>query len=213
MLLFSCILLPLLILGFCFITKEKRLVPVIGLGILSAIFVAAFQAFFTFAHRIVPYDFVENFLYLAFRQAFFPVIILYGLYLLISRDDGKVKITSFLPLELSFYAIYLPYLTVTTSEGFYSAFAMFFKPLLFAAMLLQLSIFINWIYASVKVRKFYFTIIFVILAFVCFFIPPVLESFFLLQLHILIAIIGGIFYIFVPLALFVLKKLKMISWS
>ena len=207
MLLFSCILLPLLIAGFCFTTKEKRLITVIGLGLLSAIFVAAFQAFFTFAHRIIPYDFVENFLYLAFRQAFLPVIILYGLYLLISRDDTKLKITSFLPLELSFYAIYLPYLTVTTSEGLYSAFALFFKPLLFAAMLLQLSIFINWIYISAKSKKFYFSVLFVILALAWLFLPAVFEAFFLLQLYPLLWIIGGVVYILLPVVLLVLKGL------
>ena len=63
MLLFSFLLLPLLITWFCFYYKNRKVSSVIVFGAFAAILVCGFRAFFTFSHRVIPYDFTEIFIY------------------------------------------------------------------------------------------------------------------------------------------------------
>ena len=75
------------------------MVPVIAIGILTGIIVCACQSFFTFAHRVIPYNFMDNYLYLLFRQTILPLFILYLVFFLVSKDELQFKIDSFLPLN------------------------------------------------------------------------------------------------------------------
>jgi hypothetical protein len=51
------LLLPLILLAWCFYKKDLHLLPVIFTGMLAAVFVCGFKAFFLYSHRIIPYSF------------------------------------------------------------------------------------------------------------------------------------------------------------
>ena len=211
MFIFSFMFLPLLITSFCLYYKSQKVVPVITIGLVSAILVSAFQAFFTFAHRVIHYSFSGNYVYLLFRQALLPVVILFLIFFFVSKDTLQFKIEMFLPLELSFYAIFLPYTIITTSEGLFSWYALFFKPVLFGSMLIFSAIAINYAYKFISAKKLVLGII-VIIAGLCYcFIPAVFETFYLLKLYTGFVIFGGLVYILLPVLLIVLKFLKIIK--
>ncbi|MCR4735371.1 MAG: hypothetical protein K5829_10260 [Treponema sp.] len=211
MFIFSFIYLPLLLVWFCFYYKSQKLVPVISIGIIVAILVCACQAFFTFAHRVIPYNFSDNFLYLLFRQTLLPLVILYTVFCLVSRDEIQFKVDCFLPLTLSYYAIYLPYIIITTSEGLYSWFVLFFKPMLFGAMLVQTSISINYFYKFIKNKKLVMAILVTLLSICYMSIPAIFEAMYLIKLHVSLVVIFGIIYSLIPVALIFLKKINVIK--
>ena len=54
------LLLPLLLAAYCIYKKDKHIIPAIFLGIIVAVLVCGFRAFFLYAHRIVPYSFEKS---------------------------------------------------------------------------------------------------------------------------------------------------------
>ena len=129
--LFMFLLLPLILLAWCFYKKDLHLLPVIFTGMLAAVFVCGFKAFFLYSNRIIPYSFSSNVLYLLIRQTLLPVILLYGIFFAWSKDKVSYKVEAFFPLLISFYMLYLPYTIISTSEGLYTSFPLFVKPILF----------------------------------------------------------------------------------
>lgn len=211
MLLFSFLFLVLLLVSYCMYTKNSKVVPVIVIGVLSAIFVCAFKTLFLFAHRVVPYNFINNYVYLMVRQSLLPVIILYCVFFVISKDSMEYKIEVFFPLELSFYAVFLPHIIISTSEGLYSGFSLFVKPLLFAAMLVQLSILMKWFYNSIQKKNIVFMILFGIMAVVYICLPGFFETMSLLKINVVLLIAGCSVYCMVPVLSIALTALKKIN--
>ncbi len=211
MFIFSFIFLPLLLVWFCFDYKSQKLVPIISIGVIVSIIVCACQAFFTFAHRVIPYNFADNYFYLLFRQTVLPLVIVYGVFFLISKDEVQFKVDSFLPLLLSYYSIYLPYVIITTSEGLYSWFVLFFKPILFGAMLIQTAISIRYFYKFLIDKKVAMIIILVIISLLYISLPAVFETMFLIKMQTTLVIIFGVIYSLVPIALIILKKINVIK--
>ena len=75
------LLLPLVLAAWCFYKKDSHLIPVIFIGAVVAVLVCGFKAFFLYSHRIIPYSFQTNVMYLLIRQTLLPVILVYGLFL------------------------------------------------------------------------------------------------------------------------------------
>ena len=90
------------------LSKEKRNLIVIFLGVFSSTLLCAVQEFVLFSHRLVPYSFGQNLLFY-FPQTLVMTIVVYGLFILLTKDEWDFKIKSFFPLIMSFYSIYLPY--------------------------------------------------------------------------------------------------------
>ena len=211
MLLFSFLLLPLLITWFCFYYKNRKVSSVIVFGAFAAILVCGFRAFFTFSHRIIPYDFTENFIYLLVRQALLPSVLLYLLFFLISKDDFKFKTEMFLPLEWSFYSIYLPYVIISSADGLYSWFDLFFKPALFAAMILQCGILVKYFYFDLKAKKIFAGIIFALIGMIYICLPAIFESLFLMDSYTALIVLLGAVYILLPFVFVIIKQIKLIK--
>ena len=181
------------------------------MGVVSAILVCACKTLFLFSHRIVPYSFEANYIYLLFRQSVLPVVILFSVFCAFSKDTIQFKLEAFFPLELSFYAVFLPHLIVSSSEGLYSGFSLFVKPLLYAFMLIQLGIFSRWIGKSIENGKKIFLILFFIGAVIYLCIPSLFEAMYMIKYGLPIMITGIVFYSLIPIALIVLTALKKIN--
>lgn len=212
MLLFSFLLLFLLIVSFCGYKKDKRVIPVISIGVISAILVCSFKTLFMYSHRIVPFSFTENYIYLLFRQAVIPVVLLYALFCVISKDTLEYKIEAFFPLELAFFAIFLPHVIVSTSEGLYSSFSLFVKPVLFAVMLTQLGVFSKLFYKSWVSKKIVLVVLFIVASIVYLCIPALFETLYILKGSTFVIVIGSIIYALVPVTLITFVALRKIKF-
>ena len=131
MFLFAFLILPIFLAWYCFYKKNSKILPSILIGIVCAVVLCLILALFTFSHRIVPYDFPKNLTHLLLTQTVLPLLVPYLLFVIFSKDNLEYKMESFLPLSLSFFAVYLPFIILTTAEGLYSGFSLFIKPILF----------------------------------------------------------------------------------
>ena len=135
---FALLLLPV-VLAFYFVQSEKKVnIILLITGSVTGFLVFALKEFLTLSHRIVPLSVGSNFAYLFFREAFLPIVILYGIFFLISKDDLHFKFDAFFPLVASFYCVFLPY-NVATSPEAKTAFELLAKPLLTLCLLGSLS--------------------------------------------------------------------------
>lgn len=176
MFLFSFLVLPVLLVWFCFYKKNSKLLPSILFGMICAVVLSLFLVLFTFSHRIVPYDFRENLTYLLLNQTVLPLLIPYFLFVVFSRDNWEYKIENFLPLELSFFAVYLPFIILTTAEGLYSGFLLFIKPVLYVMMIFACSFSVKLLYKSIVLKKIIQIIIYAIVFIIFMILPSIVEA-------------------------------------
>ena len=209
MMLFTFFALMLLLVAECLYIRKKTLIPVVFCGAFLAALVCAFRTFFIFAHRVVPYSFAENFGFFFVRQILLPILILYGLFFLLSRDSIEFKVEMFLPLMTAFYMLYLPYTIVSSAEGLYSAFGLFVKPVMFIAMLLQLTVCVNGIKRSVENKKIVFTVLYALCLIVYLIIPAMVEAMYMVNTNLAVALFSALLYCVLP-GLFVTLKVMRI---
>lgn len=174
---FAVLLLPVA-LAFYFVQSEKKVnIILVITGAVTGFLVFALKEFLTLSHRIVSFSFTSNFLYLFFREAFIPVVLLYGIFFLISKDDLDFKFEAFFPLIASFYCVFLPY-DVATSPEAKSAFELLAKPVLFLSLLVSINHGLLLINESLKGKKVLLCagIALIIISFV---MPSVAEALFL----------------------------------
>ena len=182
MFLFSFLILPVFLAWYCFYKKNSKIVPTILIGTVCAVLLCLFLALFTFSHRIIPYSYSKNLIHLLLTQTVLPLLLPYILFLIISKDDWKYKTESFLPFNLSFYAVYLPFIILTTSEGLYSGFSLFIKPVLFLIMIMVCSFSLKKIYESIASKKIIRVIILIIFFVIAMILPSVMEALYLVNL-------------------------------
>lgn len=210
MLLFMFLLFPVFLTGYCFYVKSTKIVPSIFLGLMSGILLCAFKTFFLYAHRIIPYGFAENVAYLLIRQTLLPVIVLLVLWFVFSRDDMQYKSKAVAPILLSFYLIYLPYSIVTTSEGLYSGYSLFIKPLIFVSMICIISYCANMVVTTFENKKYVILGLFVICLLCSLIIPAIIETCSIIGEYKILQVILILLYFFVAafvVALPLIKKL------
>lgn len=126
-------------LAFFFLaTKEKKFIPVVCIGILSAMLYAIIRLFFFYPHRIIHDSITANFIYYFARLVLIPNLVVYGLYVLLTKDRAEFKIKSYLPLMLSFYAVLIPYNVIAFTQSYvFSGYDIFLKPILYLSMLIE----------------------------------------------------------------------------
>lgn len=202
------LLIPAVLAGYCMLFRNRKIIPALFIGLMSGILLCVFKTFFLYAHRIIPYSLSSNIVYLLIRQTLLPVLIVYAIFLVFSRDTLEYRGEALCPLLLSFYLVYLPYSIVTTSEGLYSGFAIFIKPILFAFMILTVSFCAKKIFKAIEEKKYIFMILFILLALVYLILPAVIESFSIINEKILVRILVSLLYCFIPIGIQVLLFLK-----
>lgn len=173
---FTILLLPLAVAFYYFNSEKKHSLLSICIGIITGFLVLAVKEFFTNSHRIIPYSYSSNFIFLLFAETFIPVVVLFGIYFLISKDSLEFKFGEFFPLTASFYIVYLPYLVISSPEA-KTAFEIFAKPVLFLSMLVSLQTGLNLILKGIKSKKFFIPAgVFLILLYLV--IPALMEALF-----------------------------------
>ena len=211
MYLFMFLLLPLILAAWCFYKKDSHLIPVIFTGAVAAVLVCGFKAFFLYSHRIIPYSFESNVIYLLVRQTLLPVILVYGIFFAWSKDEVSYKVEAFFPLLISFYMLYLPYTIISTSEGLYTTFPLIVKPVLFVVMIFSLALSAKHIERTVKNKKYAFAVIWGIIGIVSVLVPSLLEGMYILDMsYFLILVLSGVYSAALPV-LFILSRFGVLT--
>lgn len=211
MYLFMFLLFPLLLAAWCFYKRDAHLIPAIVTGLVTAVLVCGFKAFFLYSHRIIPFSFESNVVYLLIRQTLLPVILVYGLFFLWSKDKISYKVDSLFPLLVSFYMLYLPYTIVSTAENVFTTFPLFIKPVLFAVMLFSIALGAKHIEKTILNKKFVFTAIWIIISIVNIIVPSLLEGMYILNMnYILILALSAVYSALLPV-LFILSRLGVLT--
>ena len=205
------LLLPLILAAWCFYKKDSHLIPVIFTGAVAAVLVCGFKAFFLYSHRIIPYSFESNVIYLLVRQTLLPVILVYGIFFAWSKDEVSYKVEAFFPLLISFYMLYLPYTIISTSEGLYTTFPLIVKPVLFVVMIFSLALSAKHIERTVKNKKYAFAVIWGIIGIVSVLVPSLLEGMYILDMsYFLILVLSGVYSAALPV-LFILSRFGVLT--
>ena len=211
MYLFMLLLLPLILAAWCFYKRDSHLIPVIVMGLIAAVLVCGFRAFFLYSHRIIPFSFERNMWYLLIRQTLLPVILLYGLFFLVSRDTISYKVEALFPLLISFYLLYLPYTIISTSEKIITTFPLFIKPVLFTVMIFSLGLSAKHIEKIIRAKKYFFSAVWILIALVSIVFPSVMETMYMLDMsYFLILVLSCIYSAALPV-LFVLSRLGVLT--
>lgn len=207
MYLFMLLLLPLILAAWIFYKKSPHMIPVIFTGLITAVLVCGFRAFFLYAHRVIPFSFGLNMWYLLLRQTLLPIIALYGIFFAVSKDTISYKVEALFPLLISFYILYLPYTILSTSEKVITTFPLFIKPVLFTVMIFSLGLSAKHIEKTVRAKKYFFTAVWIIIALVSIVFPSVAETMYLLDMsYFLILVLSGVFSATLPI-LFIFSRL------
>ena len=198
MLAFDFLFLAILLAFYLTVNKDKKNLLAVFIGSMFAILLSSFKALFLFSRRIVTYSFSSCFFYVFIRQSFLPCIILFAIFFLLFKDDSQAKAKYFLPLELSFYMIYLPYCIVSTSGALYSKYTLFIKPIIFAAMILQCSISINAFFRLLNKRSYVPMVIHSLIFVFYLLLPALTESLFYLEDKILLPSLFALISVLIP---------------
>lgn len=157
-------------------------IPVV-IGFISSVILCAIKVFFMYSHRIIPFSFSENFVYYFFKLYFLPVIIVFGIFFLLSRDKISYKLDSFFPLISSFYAVYFPYSVISSySSNVFAGYDIFIKPVVALAMIVSVTVCVKQLFYAV-IEKNVVKIVLAFLIFITLFIcPAVFDCLYILKL-------------------------------
>ena len=187
--------------------NKRFFVPML-IGVLLAVLLCAIKVFFTYSHRVVPSTFTENFAYFFLNQSCVPLCAVFVIYCLIMRGPFVDKVTDFFPLTASFYAVYLQYLVISGTVFVYSGYAIFVKPLVYLAMLLQCALSIRCFLGGFCLKKVVFVVINITIMVAYVTVPAILEAFYAINTNFTAIIIISAIYILFPVghALFLFIK-------
>ena len=211
MYLFMLLLLPLILAAWIFYKREPHQIPVIFAGLISAVLVCGFRAFFLYSHRIIPLSFESNMLYLLIRQTLLPIMVLYGVFFAVSRDTISYKVEALFPLLISFYMLYLPYTILSGADHIITTFLLFVKPVLFTVMIFSLGLSAKHIEKNINAKKYFFTAVWILISLVSIVVPSVLETMYILDMsYFLILLLSAVYSAALPV-LFILSRLGVLT--
>ena len=144
---FLILSIPATVIFYCFNHSKysfKNFLAPIAIGLTAGIVSAIFKEYFIFSAYIATSGFFEHFMHIL-KTTLLPPIILFALWDFFSKDDIKYKTTTAFPLLASFYAIFLPYISISSPEK-HSFFFLFENPLLFICS----SFFAQTLYLKIK---------------------------------------------------------------
>lgn len=211
MLLFLFIVLPLSLVVYYLFNKERKFFCPMLVGALCTVLLCAFKVFFTYSHRLIPVSFSENFAFYLLNQSCVPVCVVSLIYFLMTKDSLENKINAFFPLISSFYAVYLPYQVVSGTTSVYSGYAIFIKPLVYLAMIVQCALSFRCIFSSIKSKKAAFVVINIVLIVAYLIIPAIIETLYAMNLSFVAVIILSAVYVIIPVVHLILSKMKGLS--
>ena len=208
MLLFLILLLPAVFTVYSLYTKDKKIILPAAAGFFTAVIICACRYFFSYEHRLVYYSFSENFIYSLLKQNLLPLLLVSALYALVSRDSLEYKFKNFFPLLCPFFAVYLPYCVITSSEVYYQAYDLFLKPVIYLAMLGQITLSLIALYKGISSRKVLAIIINSLIILLYAIYPAVSDALYAIDYKFAIILILGILYSALPLVFVVVNLIK-----
>lgn len=198
MYLFLLLLLPASLLCYLFVTKEKKLIVSIFTGLICAVVVVACRFFFSYEHRLISYSFAENFVYSLIKQNFLPLVVMFGVFTLVSKDTIEDKFKNFFPLIISFFTVYLPYCVMSSSEVYYQGYDIFLKPFIYFSMICQIAVSLQYTLKFIQQKKIIFVILNILLILIYAVYPAVSDSLYAIDYNFVIVLIIGIIYSILP---------------
>ena len=206
MLLFLLLLLPVAYIAYAFIIKDRSIILPAFAGLVTAAIICACRFFFSYEHRLVYSSFSENLIYFILKQSLLPLLIVSVVYALISRDTAEYKCRNFFSLLCPFFAVYLPYCVITSSEIYYQSYDIFLKPIIWLAMLVQISLSLLAVYNGIKNKKYIQVVINCLIIIVFAVYPSVSDALDAIGYSSALILIIGIVFSIIPAAYFFLTK-------
>lgn len=129
---FLILSIPAAVVFYCCAHTEysfKSFFAPIAIGLTAGIVSAIFKEYFIFSTYVATSGFFEHFLHIL-KTTLLPPAILFAFWDLFSKDETRYKVIAAFPLLASFYAIFLPYISISSPEK-HSFFFLFENPILF----------------------------------------------------------------------------------
>ena len=209
MLLFLLLLFPLSLTAYCVYKKDPKQFIAVVTGLLVSAIVCACNFFFKFSHRVVPYSFGLNFVYYLEKLGLITVVVIYGLFFLVSKDTYEDRIDYFNSLMLSCYAVFVPFYVITgTESSVYPGFEIFVKPVIYLAMIFATGSILKVFYTSIADKKVGMAILNGAAGIVVMLIPSVIEAMYAINFSFGIILIVSLVYSLLPVGVLCLKLLK-----
>ena len=208
MLLFLLILLPSAFITYCIYEKDKKILFPAAAGCLLAFIVCACRFFFTYEHRLVYDSFSDNLIYYIVKQSIVPLVAVSVFLAILSRDKIEYKKKNFFPALCAFFSIYLPYCVITSSEYYYQSYDLFLKPVIYLAMLMQISLCLVNAWTAVSNKKTLFVIFDVLIIVGYLFYPAVSDALYAIDYNFAVILLVGIVYSLVPFTLLIIKQIR-----
>lgn len=181
----------------------KSFIPPIAFGLVIGMIYALVKKFFIYTSFIWTEDTNASFMHLLLTQTILPIVICLVVFLIFSRDSAVYKAESTGPMLAAFYAVVVPF-TVISGPDKTTTFMIFGKPLVYAGMLILLSLFAALGTAKIAQKKIFIAIPFYIIALAQIPIPAFIENRwyytmdgFCLTFSVIYAAIALFFYLFV----------------
>lgn len=199
MLLFLLFLFPLSLAAYYLYRKDPKQVIAIVTGVLIGAVVSGFSFFFKFSHRVVPYSFGLNLLYYIEKMGIVTVIVIFGIFFLLSKDSFEDRIGYFDSLMLACYSVMVPFYVITGNESsVYPGFAIFVKPVIYLAMIFTTGFLLKDFYNAVVNKKIALSILTAVSAVVVMLIPSVIESLYAINFSFMVIILLSAVYALIP---------------
>lgn len=206
--LFLFLLLPIALIIFFLWKKEAKFLLPAAIGFLTSIIIFVFKIMFTYSHRLVPYSFGQNLWHYISTLSLLPVLILFLVYCLLTKDSWEFKIKAFLPLTLSYMMVYLPYYILSASAPSVLFFHLFILPILILGMLIGISCSLQYLYDFVINKNILFSIIHSLFTIFFAILPAVILSLYDIDFSLVLIIILTLLNIVMPF-LFQARRIKL----
>ena len=139
MLLFLLLLFPVSLVLYFLFAREKKFSLVVFIGFFTGILVCAIHFIVSYAHRLIPDSFFQNYFYYFIKLSFLPMLLVPAGFCVLSKITWEYKAKAIFPLMASFYAVYLPYYIMSMTDSRYSLYDISLRPLIYLAMIIQIS--------------------------------------------------------------------------
>lgn len=201
---FLFLLFPCAIVAYCFKFGNRSSVLVAIVGAVTSIIFCAIEFMFVFMHRVVPFDFWRNCLYVYLTQVFFPLAAVFAIFCLASKDSCEFKAKMFFPLTASFYAIYVPFYILSYNMSALSAFELFGKPVMFLSYIAFMSVCVQVVVSSVKSKSNVKAALWIFVAILFSAVPAAVEAAWLIGVFFVWWLLGLVFYVAVTVLVILL---------
>lgn len=208
MLLFLLLLFPLALVAYYVYRKDPKQLLAIVTGLLIGAVVSGISFFFKFSHRVVPYSFALNLTYYIEKMGIITVVVIYGLFFLVSKDSFEDRIGYFDSLMLSCYAVMVPFYVITGNESsVYPGFAIFVKPLIYLAMIFAAGSLLNTFYKSIVNKKIGIAILSALVMIAVLLVPSLIEALYAISYSYALVLIFSFVYVLIPVGMLVKRFL------